>query len=444
MKTILYLGNTYCSNITELKSIIERSPAQDSLLGKELLCALKDGTLSRWLNEGNDEEQSLVDMLPTIQAGSSDSDLLKKLGECFNSDYKTQKFNITDFIVLHVVESSISNKPSHTLPLKGANITCYGEDTIQMHFEFRFKVEKTIGENVNLYLRISINDKVLKQSEMDEINLRELNNTLEVKHLLSYNREEANSESTPKIELVSIFMGQESVLWSSLLSTNIITVNDISIKMIYVEGGTFNMGEGIFREVPVHKVTLDSFFIAETQVTQELWTTIMKRNPSNNQGNKLYPVENISWKDCQIFLSRLNQITGLAFRLPTEAEWEYAAKGGIKTDNYPRYCGGNRIKDVAWYDFNSNWSIHPVKKKTPNELGLYDMSGNVYEWCQDIYSPYTEDEQYNPKGAEQGKQRVLRGGSYCSDAASCAHTSRCYKNESTKEYTFGVRLALDA
>ena len=100
MKTILYLGNTYCSNITELKSIIERSPAQDSLLGKELLCALKDGTLSRWLNEGNDEEQSLVDMLPTIQAGSSDSDLLKKLGECFNSDYKTQKFNITDFIVI--------------------------------------------------------------------------------------------------------------------------------------------------------------------------------------------------------------------------------------------------------------------------------------------------------------------------------------------------------
>lgn len=444
MKTILYLGNTYCSNIIELKSIIDSSPAQDSLLGKELLCALKDGTLSQWLKEGNEEEQSLASELYQIQSGSSDSDLLKRLGECFKSNYRTKKLNLTDFILLQTVESIIGNKPCNSLPLKGANITCSREDTIEMLFSFRFKVEKTIGENVNFHLRISMDNVILKQTKVQEINLRELNNTLEIKQALSYIRPEIEYQSIPKIELVSTFMGQESVLWFSLLSTNIINIGDISFKMIFVEGGTFNMGEGGFRSTPIHKVTLDNFFIAETQVTQKLWTTVMGKNPSNNRGNEQYPVENISWKDCQSFISRLNQITGLVFRLPTEAEWEYAAKGGIKTAGYPRYSGGNRIKDVGWYDSNSNRSTHPVKKKQPNELGIYDMSGNVCEWCQDIYDSYVDYDQFNPRGAEQGKKRVLRGGSYYSDASSCTHTSRAYQNENTKESTFGLRLALDA
>ena len=444
MKTILYLGNTYCSNITELKSIIDRSPIQDSLLGKELLCALKDGTLGRWLNEGNDKERSLADKIYQIQSGSSDSDLLKKLGECFKSDYKIQKLNLTDFIVLQAVEVAIDNRPSHSLPLIGANIVCLGK-VINMFFVFKFKVEKTIGENVDLLLRISVDDKVLEQTKVQEINLRELNNTLEMRQALSYNRPKIKSQSIPKIELVSTFMRQESVLWLGVLLTNIINIDidDISFKMIFIEGGIFDMGAGYYREEPVHKVTVDSFFIAETQVTQELWTAVMNENPSRDTGD-MYPVNNISWKDCQLFISRLNQITGLVFRLPTEAEWEYAAKGGAKTAGYPKYSGAKQIQEVAWYDHNSNWSIHTVKLMDPNELGLYDMSGNVWEWCQDIYVEYNQYKQINPQGGKRGNQRVLRGGSAYSSCSLCTHTYRFCQDKDTKDIEFGLRLALDA
>lgn len=441
MKTILYLGNTYCSNITELKSIIDRSPTQDSLLGKELLCALKDGTLGRWLNEGNEKERSLADEIYQIQSGSSDSDLLKKLGECFKSDYKIQKLNLTDFIVLQAVEVAIDNRPSHSLPLIGANIVCLGKK-INMFFVFKFKVEKTIGENVDLLLRISMDDKVLGQTKAHGINLRELNNTLEIRQALFYNRPKIKSQSIPKIELVFTFMGQESVLWFGVLLTNIINIDidDISFKMIFVEGGIFDMGEGRHREEPIHKVTVDSFFIAETQVTKELWTVVMNENPRDNF-DRLYPVIGISWKACQLFISRLNQITGLVFRLPTEAEWEYAAKGGAKTAGYPSYSGAEQIEEVAWHNCGGP---RPVKMLKPNELGLYDMCGNVWEWCQDIYEEYNQYEQINPQGGKQGNKRVLRGGSYLRSRFECFHTTRFKEYEDMKKPEFGLRLALDA
>ena len=153
------------------------------------------------------------------------------------------------------------------------------------------------------------------------------------------------------------------------------TVGGVTFTMIHVEGGSINAGGS--------SLSAGTFRIGETEVTQELWQAVMGSNPSNNIGSGL-PVENVSWDDCQEFIGKLNEITGYNFRLPSEAEWEYAARGGNKTHNY-EYSGSNDVDLVAWYCYNSNEQTHPVATKSPNELGIYDMSGNVWEWCHDLY-----------------------------------------------------------
>ena len=198
------------------------------------------------------------------------------------------------------------------------------------------------------------------------------------------------------------------------------TVNGVSFNMVAVEGGTFMMGSedddpdagGIYSdEKPQHKVYVSSFAIGETEVTQELWKTIMNSNPSEFKGEKL-PVENVSWDDCQVFISKLNNLTGRQFRLPTEAEWEYAARGGKYSKGY-RYSGGNDVDVVAWNWENCNGSTQIVGTKPANELGLYDMSGNVFEWCLDWYDHnyYEYSPLNNPCNTEKTSEyRIHRGG----------------------------------
>ena len=197
------------------------------------------------------------------------------------------------------------------------------------------------------------------------------------------------------------------------------TVNGVSFTMKYVKGGTFQMGatseqDGdvfvYYDEKPIHEVTLSDFCIGETEVTQGLWKAVMGSNPSNFKGDNL-PVETVSWNDCQKFIEKLNLLTGKTFRLPSEAEWEYAARGGIRSKHF-RYSGSDTIDDVAWYDGNSSDVTHAVKTKNGNELGLYDMSGNVWEWCSDWYESYSSGTQTNPQGPLSGSNRVLRGGSW--------------------------------
>ena len=200
--------------------------------------------------------------------------------------------------------------------------------------------------------------------------------------------------------------------------------------MVFVESGTFTMGatseqgeDASSDEKPVHKVTLSSFYIGKYEVTQELWHAVMGDNPSHFQGNLNHPVERISRQDCLEFIKKLNKLTGKTFRLPTEAEWEFAARGGNQGHGY-KYAGSNTPGNVAWYEDNSDDMTHPVGQKSSNELGLFDMSGNVSEWCQDWYEGYTNSSQTNPTGPSSGSMPIMRGGGGDNRANSCRVSSR--------------------
>ena len=238
----------------------------------------------------------------------------------------------------------------------------------------------------------------------------------------------------------------------STLSDNTITIpvkKGISIDMVRVEAGTFTMGatpemkdsDYDYDEKPTHQVTLtNDYYIGKYEVTQALWQAVMGSNPSKFKGDNL-PVENVSWKDCQEFLSKLNNTTGKTFRLPTEAEWEYAARGGKKNRGY-LYSGSNNISDVAWYSDNSDNKTHAVGSKQANELGIYDMSGNVYEWCQDRKGSYSSSSQVNPTGAASGSYRVRRGGYWSSSARYCRSSDRSSSSPGYRDFDLGLRLVL--
>ena len=225
------------------------------------------------------------------------------------------------------------------------------------------------------------------------------------------------------------------------------TVNGVTFEMVYVEGGTFTMGatseqgsDAYDREKPAHSVRLSNYYIGQTEVTQALWKAVMGSNPSHIKGDNL-PVEKVSWDDCQEFVRKLNRLTGKTFRLPTEAEWEYAARGGSKSRGY-KYSGSNDIGAVAWYFDNSGSKTHPVGTKQANELGIYDMSGNVWEWCQDWYDGYSSSTQTNPTGPYNGSSRVLRGGCWYGGAGSCRVSFRIFSYPSCRDFSIGIRLVL--
>ena len=249
------------------------------------------------------------------------------------------------------------------------------------------------------------------------------------------------------------------------------TVNGVSFVMKPVEGGSFLMGaqkdnpnetnydkDAYGPENPVHHVTLHSYYIGETEVTLALWIAVMHSNPNVFDGEN-HPVDQVSWDDCQVFIRKLNQLTGQNFRLPTEAEWEYAARGGRKSRGF-KYAGGDDLNIVGWYWKNSgdeqlsgliddkkiyanNCKPHDVKGKLPNELGLYDMSGNIWEWCQDYWDyHYISGSQTNPRGPINGVDYVLRGGGWNSGERTCRVTNRVVDFPGFEFGYTGFRLAL--
>lgn len=225
-------------------------------------------------------------------------------------------------------------------------------------------------------------------------------------------------------------------------------LKNIVDNMVYVEGGTFMMGatpeqgeNTLEIEKPAHQITLSSFSIAKYEVTQEEWESVMGNNPSYYK-SIYHPVENITWNDCQAFIRKLNDLTNRNFRLPTEAEWEFAARGGNRSNGY-KYAGANTLDYVAWNDGNSNGTTHNVGLKSPNELGLYDMTGNVREWCQDGYEQnyYQLSPKNNPQGPPSGSFRMVRGASWI-DAATCRISFRSYYSPDFSSAAIGFRLVM--
>ena len=228
------------------------------------------------------------------------------------------------------------------------------------------------------------------------------------------------------------------------------TVNGVEFKMVKVDGGTFTMGatpeqgdDAYNSEKPAHQVTLSSYSIGQTEVTQELFLAVMGYNWSHFTGDMKLPADELSWNECQEFITKLNQVTGKTFRMPTEAEWEYAARGGKLSKGY-KYAGSNDIDEVAWYDDGSiPKTTKPVATKKPNELGLYDMTGNVMEWCSDWYGPYSSEAQIDPVGPETGTERITRGGCYNFTLPRlCRVSARRYYSPTFQAPANGLRLAL--
>ena len=232
------------------------------------------------------------------------------------------------------------------------------------------------------------------------------------------------------------------------------TINGQTFTMLYVKGGTFTIGNYLDRDQgPMHSVTLSDFYIGETEVTQALWQAVMGENPSNHKGDD-FPVENVSWEDCQTFIARLNSLTGLPFALPTEAQWEYAARGGHKNVYEFKYAGSDNIDEVAWYAYVTDFAnyiltgpkgeTHIVAAKKSNELGAYDMSGNVAEWCQDRYvTSYNRNrfvDQFFPRDTNS---YVVKGGSYGELFIGCeVRYSSDARDHLFKWKDLGMRLSL--
>lgn len=231
-----------------------------------------------------------------------------------------------------------------------------------------------------------------------------------------------------------------------------VTVNGVTFKMVAVEGGTKTLGSsnketGRGTNENLHLVTVSDYMIGETPVTQALWVAVMGVNPSKFLGDLNRPVERVSWNDCQAFILKLNELTGRQFRLPTEAEWEFAARGGNLSQGFP-FPGvaaptEGEPKKYIWYISNAESVTHPVAQKLPNELGLYDMGGNVFEWCNDWYqNPYPSEHQTDPTGPETGTWRIYRGGAYSRPVKECRSAYRYMGAPDFKSDLVGLRLAL--
>ena len=295
----------------------------------------------------------------------------------------------------------------------------------------------------SLSIPVNSNTQWTFESQIDwcEVNKDENNLLIIVKR--NYDMDERNGIVTVKAGNISydITISQFGCQWFE------------SFEMIEVEGGTFYMGaqkenstgtnydaSAYQIESPVHQVSLSSYSIGKFEVTQTQWIAAMGNNPSNIQGKNL-PVENVSWEDVQVFISILNEKSGFNYRLPTEAEWEFAAKGGNNSVKF-NYSGNSVLGACGWYYSNSEATPHEVGSKVPNELGIYDMSGNVREWCNDWFGYYSSSMEDNPQGAYYGSMKVNRGGSWTTPAVNCRNSYRHSDSPSDLAIDLGFRLVL--
>ncbi len=334
---------------------------------------------------------------------------------------------------LHEVNPKISTQLSSAVMMA---MEMKEEDRFQSVGEFRLALQQMAGEQK-------------KKEEQKTVGIPKTENPKTVQN-------PETGKKNNKVLIFSVIGGVALILillfvfnpFGTVLQSTSDAKSSLDIEMVEVAGGTFTMGctpemgaDCFDNEKPAHQVTLSDYNIGKYEVTQAQWKAIMGNNPSHFSGCDKCPVENVSWNDIQDFISRLNANTGKSYRLPTEAEWEFAARGG-KNSNNRKYSGSNILDEVAWYDGTSGSKTHEVGTKAANELGIFDMSGNVWEWCQDCYGDYDASSKTNPKGAPSGSNRVLRGGGWYNNPQYCRVSSRGSGDPGGRDYFNGFRLVL--
>ena len=443
MSRILYIGKDYCHTLEQLQQYFRIVTSAEDPLYQELLTLQLDGVIAAWLEEGSEKERELAKKVRSLPSTLTNRDLMEKLGQLMTNQSTLYDVNLLSYVELKDVAYALAEPSAIEIKyekvVKGDNIAL-GEKNLMEPLRLRltFKILKQEKEAFRLKTTLSLRGEKVNETET----------------LLRLDNEPVGKEIVQKIYFPLLHVKKDAedpylleirdesqllfALQVSPEGSGMFNVKGVKFKMIKVEGGNFNMGKG--REA--HEIKLNSFYIGEVVVTNELWRAVMGMN--SKDGDAQLPVVGVSWNDCNYFIGKLNKITKRRFRLPTEAEWEFAARGGKKSEGY-RYSGSNNINEVAWYVGNSNSRMHPVKtKKKANELGIYDMSGNVWEWCHDWYGGnyYEVSPRNNPQGPSSGSGRVLRGGSW-NDGADCCRSS--FRNWNSPDYSYrliGFRLAL--
>ena len=416
MAIILYINNEHCTSVGQLKDYFSMNLTPENDIYVDLLDYGRHGDISKWLREK--DEADIASSVDAIDTSLSDSAFYAKL------------------------KAAITGIADNTGPHKPAFDKCFCFEELKCDVrdnDAKITVILKVMMCVNEDYELSVSSNWGTRAEL----------------VNPYNYPEGKTASftftlrkRPGKDVGEITVNADgAVLSQSVVNSGEFLVGDVRFKMIRIEGGTFTMGateeqgDDTFNdEKPMHDVTLSSYSIGETPVTQELWQAVMGSNPSYYKGAQR-PVENVSWNDCQYFIQKLNQLTGKVFRLPTEAEWEFAARGGKQSKGY-KYSGSNDINEVAWYGGYPYRQTHPVKAKKPNELGVYDMSGNVWEWCQDWWGSYSSSSQTNPTGPTSGDYRVGRGGGWFNDAGRSRLSSRNGRAPNAAYSFLGLRLAL--
>lgn len=445
MKTILFLNNQYIDSLSCLRQLFKGNI--NITLRRDLLCAFQDGVISKWLDEGDEECKSIKLALDKIDMNLSNQEHIDKLKLVFANErvHTNTSIKFDNYCVVENVTYCRYNKYGNIINTPhniGQNGIKFEEDQ-KVDFQLILAVKVVNPDNEIMDLKLSVNDKdnkcLYESYKLLPINAKKN----EIKNI-SFHVELDEIKSGTEVQLV--VSHEDKAIWETrILKGNVNmevvvgSMSKVTFKMIYVDGGTFDMGDNGFGN-PTHKVTLSPFYIAETVVTQALWEKVMNWNHSDYKG-ACNPVENVSWNNCQEFIESLNKMTGLTFRFPTEAEWEYAARGG-KSSNHTLYSGSNNIDDVAWYRINSKSVTHHVALKLPNELGLYDMSGNVWEWCEDFHESYTSENQVNPHGPQFGSKRIVRGGSWDYSERYCQVNFRYSYAQNMLFDGIGLRLAM--
>lgn len=408
----------------QYKSLIEENSENESFR-QELIDAYIDGALLSLAKSWNVlEAKQYADTLSKLNYyGLTDSELFNKIIDFLN--ITVEERDLTKYFILELLEINREHQ----------NVT------------YKIKVTKTAYETLSLSFRFLDVNNVLLHNELVNLSLNVSPNTEIIQSL-------PLPQTEKEIISAALYCNNTLISKEEVFHDITFSLMNGTLKMVAVEGGSFKMGatdeqlgDAQDDEKPAHPVRLSRFYIGEVPVTQKLWVNIMKENPSIYKGGEL-PVENITKDECTVFIERLNrilssQLKNMRFSLPTEAQWEYAARGGEKSKGY-KFSGSNIIDEVAWYRQNSGDRTHPVAQKRPNELGIYDMSGNVSEWCLDEYANYTEKAQENPISMSSNSQYYsTRGGDRYDNENHCRVSSRSSRLPENKSSYTGFRLVLN-